>query len=204
MSDDESRERLILCAKKEFAEKGFAKASLRKIAADAGLTTGAVYFFFKDKNGLFGAVAKEAMDGFFALLSDHLRNEEKDGIPHDGFVRGYENDFARDLVTFLYDHYDTVMILFHKAAGSQYEDLVDRIADELDRSYLIQAEEYASRFEGKKVNRYLLHFHTHMQIEAFTHLLEHVPDKETAYKEIRPVMDMLISSWMEYVLEDDN
>ena len=50
--DNKSRERLIECAKKEFLEKGFAKASLRNICAQAGLTTGAVYFLFKDKNGL--------------------------------------------------------------------------------------------------------------------------------------------------------
>ncbi|MBQ8826815.1 MAG: helix-turn-helix transcriptional regulator, partial [Oscillospiraceae bacterium] len=41
--------RLIETAKKEFLDKGYEKASLRKICADADVTTGAMYFFFKNK-----------------------------------------------------------------------------------------------------------------------------------------------------------
>lgn len=47
MSDNETRQRLIDSAKKEFFENGFAKASLRKICTNAGVTTGALYFFSK-------------------------------------------------------------------------------------------------------------------------------------------------------------
>ena len=48
MSDNETRQKLIDSAKKEFFENGFAKASLRKICTNAGVTTGALYFFFKN------------------------------------------------------------------------------------------------------------------------------------------------------------
>lgn len=66
--DNKSRERLIECAKKEFLEKGFAKASLRNICAQAGLTTGAVYFLFKDKNGLLEAVVSTPQGGEAAYV----------------------------------------------------------------------------------------------------------------------------------------
>ena len=46
MSDNETRQKLIDSAKKEFFENGFAKAPLRKICTNAGVTTGALYFFF--------------------------------------------------------------------------------------------------------------------------------------------------------------
>ena len=45
----ETRKKLLECAKKEFLAKGYMKASLRNICKDAGVTTGALYFFFKDK-----------------------------------------------------------------------------------------------------------------------------------------------------------
>ena len=48
--DSETKERLLACAKKEFAAKGYAKASLRAICREAGVTTGALYFFFQDKD----------------------------------------------------------------------------------------------------------------------------------------------------------
>ena len=38
-ADKETREKLIDSARKEFMEKGYNKASLRKICADAGVTT---------------------------------------------------------------------------------------------------------------------------------------------------------------------
>ncbi|MDE5680036.1 MAG: TetR/AcrR family transcriptional regulator, partial [Lachnospiraceae bacterium] len=40
----ETKENLIASAKAEFMEKGYVKASLRKICANAGVTTGALYF----------------------------------------------------------------------------------------------------------------------------------------------------------------
>ena len=47
MGDElETREKLLKSALAEFSEKGYMKASLRKICADAGVTTGALYFFF--------------------------------------------------------------------------------------------------------------------------------------------------------------
>ena len=52
-------------------EKGFNKASLRKISADAGLTTGAIYFFFKDKDGLFGAIVDEPLNKVMQIVMEH-------------------------------------------------------------------------------------------------------------------------------------
>ena len=48
-----TRQKLLEQAKVEFAEKGFMKASLRTICTNAGVTTGALYFFFRDKEDLF-------------------------------------------------------------------------------------------------------------------------------------------------------
>ncbi|MBU5300081.1 TetR/AcrR family transcriptional regulator [Clostridium sporogenes] len=45
----------------KFTEKGFEKTSLREIASTAGLTTGAIYHHFKNKDELFYHAVKEAM-----------------------------------------------------------------------------------------------------------------------------------------------
>ena len=71
-TDNLKRKRLLECAKKEFLENGFAKASLRKIAAEAEMTTGAVYFFFKDKDGLLGGVIGEALGQLMAVIKQHF------------------------------------------------------------------------------------------------------------------------------------
>ena len=203
MSDNESRDKLIACARREFSEKGFAKASLRKITSEAGLTTGAVYFFFKDKNGLFGAVVDEALKGFMEIIHRHFTMEIQEDLTKYVHVKGDHDELAQTIVSYLYDNYDVMMLLFDKAHGSEYENVIDRIIDELEKAYAMLAEKYAAVCPGKRVNRYMLHYMTHIQVDAFEHLLNHEPDKEKALRIINPVMDMLITTWMEYVLEDD-
>lgn len=60
----ETRERILASAARVFARKGFQRASLDEVAADAGLTKGAIYWHFKSKNDL-----------FFAILDSRLRQD---------------------------------------------------------------------------------------------------------------------------------
>lgn len=53
-------ERILVCAKKEFLQMGFAEASLRVIASEAQTTTGSIYTRFGDKQGLFEAIVGTA------------------------------------------------------------------------------------------------------------------------------------------------
>ena len=52
-------EKVELCAKKEFLEKGYVDASLRTIAAEAGTTTGTIYSRYGGKEGLFSAIVEQ-------------------------------------------------------------------------------------------------------------------------------------------------
>ncbi|MBO6308374.1 MAG: TetR/AcrR family transcriptional regulator [Oribacterium sp.] len=203
MSDNESKAKLIECAKKEFLEKGFAKASLRKITSDAGLTTGAVYFFFRDKNGLFGAVVEEAIEGLKKLLTEHYADDMEEDFSEYVHVTGDHDELAKKLVDLIYDNYDVMMILFDKAHGSEYENVVDSVIALLESENLKTAEKYAKAFPGKRVNKYMLHYLSHVQVDAFEHLLSHESNRERALEHIKPVMDMFITTFMNYILEDD-
>ena len=201
--NNESREKLIECAKKEFLEKGYEKASLRSICTQAGLTTGAVYFLFKDKNGLFQAVVAGALGEFDQLMQTHFAEEANLDISAYTFVAGEHDEFAKQMVDLLYSHYDEMMILLEKSQGSQFEDLPERIIEMLDAGYLKSAQKFADAVPGKRVNRYMLHWLSHIQVDAFIHLLTHEKDRDEAEEKIKPVLDMLVKSWLEFVLEDD-
>ena len=78
MGDElETREKLLESAMAEFSENGYMKASLRKICADAGVTTGALYFFFKNKNDLFKAIVDEPLKELCRLLTEHYMQDRK-------------------------------------------------------------------------------------------------------------------------------
>lgn len=55
------KELLLKSGKEEFLVKGFEKASLRKICEKAGVTTGAVYFFFENKEDLFHQIVADTV-----------------------------------------------------------------------------------------------------------------------------------------------
>jgi AcrR family transcriptional regulator len=56
---EESRAKLIRAARKAFAAKGYAAASMDDLTAEAGLTRGALYHNFGDKKGLLQAVIEQ-------------------------------------------------------------------------------------------------------------------------------------------------
>ncbi len=201
--NNEGRERLLECAKAEFLEKGYMKASLRGICSAAGLTTGAVYFMFGDKNGLFRAVVQKPLSELFGLLERHIEEENNEDISLYTHESGDHDFFADEIVELLYSHYDEMMILLDRSQGSEFENLPDRVIAMLDECYGSLAARYAAAIPGKRVNEYMLHWMSHIQVEAVIHLLTHVHDKQQAKKSIKPVFDMLVKSFMEYVLEDE-
>ena len=198
--NNESRTRLIECAKKEILEKGFAKASLRKIAADAGVTTGAVYFFFKDKDGLLGGVTEAALTSLMGVLEKHFAEDTETDLKSYQQQDGDHDEFAEELVNVIYDNFDEMTILLEKSAGSRFEGIVEEVIDRLDTSYMALAEQYAAAMPGKRVNRDMLHWLTHVQVDAFIHMMNHFSDREDAMRFIKPVMDYLIKGWITYAL----
>ena len=61
----ENRAKLVMAARKSFAERGFAASSMDELTASVGLTRGALYHNFGDKKGLLAAVVAQ-MDGEMA------------------------------------------------------------------------------------------------------------------------------------------
>jgi len=66
---EETRARLVGAARKAFAERGYAAASMDDLTAAAGLTRGALYHNFGDKKGLLQAV----IDGIDAEMVARMR-----------------------------------------------------------------------------------------------------------------------------------
>jgi AcrR family transcriptional regulator len=200
-NENERREKLIICAKKEFMEKGFEKASLRAISSAAGLTTGAIYFFFKDKNGLFGAVVDEPLKRIINALDHHFSEDMETDIADFQHTSGDHDEFAELMISALYADREAMLILLEKSSGSCYEGIIDRFVEMIEKYNNSLARNFITAFPDKCVNEYMLHWFSHVQINAFVHLLTHVDDKERAVKEIKPVMDMLVETWLKYVIE---
>jgi AcrR family transcriptional regulator len=66
LSIEATRTALIAVARRHFARHGYSNAEVGRIAADARVTTGALYHHFANKRGLFLAVAEDLEAGILA------------------------------------------------------------------------------------------------------------------------------------------
>ena len=75
---EETRAALVAAARREFAEHGYSSASIRSICSAAGVTTGALYFFFRNKEELFEAVwGEKYLDNNNTVMAHIARLREK-------------------------------------------------------------------------------------------------------------------------------
>lgn len=72
---EETKARLVHSAESEFALHGFKGASLRQICKEAEVTTGALYFLFKDKDDLFRSVISPVTEAVRDLVNQHYMEE---------------------------------------------------------------------------------------------------------------------------------
>lgn len=204
--DKETREKLIESAKAEFMEKGYNKASLRSICAKAGVTTGALYFFFEDKAELFRAIVGDAVDGLFEIMQAHF-DEDEDivaGIDADntGDYIDDHSEIAQKLIHHIYKHYDSAILVLTKSQGSEYENIADRIVDMTEsKSIEMMAKISAKTGEKKKINKYMLHLIIHIVVDSFVQLVIHEPDEKKALNSIKKVFRMTMHNWTDTVLD---
>ncbi|WP_017727416.1 TetR/AcrR family transcriptional regulator [Halalkalibacterium ligniniphilum] len=78
----QARERILIAAKKLFAQKGYEQVTVREIAREAKCSHTSIYVYFEDKKQLLEALAKEPLDRLQKciqgiLTSDKYTEQEK-------------------------------------------------------------------------------------------------------------------------------
>lgn len=123
-------EELLEAGKREFLERGFQGASMRSIAAAAGVTTGALYRYYTDKEALLDALVKESAD----TLEEAYRNQQRqfaqkplqsqlEGLPE------VSDGSAAWMMKYIYDHFDAFKLIVCCSAGTKYEYYLDTLID---------------------------------------------------------------------------
>ncbi len=60
--DEKTKERLLVCAIRHFAEQGYAATNLAEIAKEEGVTRGPLYYYFTDKAALYRACVQRVIE----------------------------------------------------------------------------------------------------------------------------------------------
>lgn len=194
----ETKSKLLASAKAEFLEKGYINASLRSICKNAGVTTGALYFFFRDKEDLFDSLVAPAMTELQKEIQWHFDSEKEEishGIPN--YSDSMEDIKAtRQLVHAVYQNYDLLLLAIFGSKGSRYENCVDEFVAIAESHYRALADGMTEQLGLKRIDDYTIHWIAHMQIDVFVHLLQHEPSEEKAQQYIGRIVTYLVSGWM--------
>lgn len=158
--DQSVRSKLLESAKNEFLKWGYEKASLRRISAGAGATTGAVYFFFKNKEELFEQVVGDTVKRLAQLSRDMAREEMQN--PDVGV------DNEERLLEFFWHNKQCMMILLNKAQGTKYENFVSELEKQLEDVFAL----FFQRYGMEKADRDLIHILVKMKMQGYRTMME--------------------------------
>lgn len=113
-----TKEKLLISAKQEFLAHGFKNASLRKICNKAGVTTGALYFFFHNKEDLFNCIVEKPLAIYEEIIQSSIESDWEDS------VIALQNE--ERIIRFLTQYKEEYQLVLEKSEGTKYEGFYER------------------------------------------------------------------------------
>ena len=129
--------KIIKAATAEFLEHGFESASMRRIAAEVGLTAGALYRHFAGKEEMFAALVEPAINELMTTYKEFCDRGYE--VMKCGDVQKLWSESESEtlwLMSFIYDHFDEFRLLICCSQGTRYESFIHDMALLEERSTL--------------------------------------------------------------------
>ena len=193
-----NHEKIIAAARKEFLTYGFTDASMRRIAAAAGMSASGLYKHFASKEEMFSALVDPAYQGLLALFRQEAGDQEQLIGTGDLSVWETSND-ARLAVSCIYDHLDAFRLIICKSQGTKYESFLHDLAV-LEEKMTLSFMEMLKK-QGVKLNEFSemeLHLLTTTNVNAIFQTVEHDLTREEAIHYADTLDRFFAKAWKEF------
>lgn len=177
--DYEKTHRKILdCGIEIFKEQGFEKANLRAICKAAGVTTGAFYGHFEDKEALFAELVEPLVaqiKTYYTMYEDRSFDiyKREEPIKKETIHKILESKSkgAIEMVLSFFEHKDAFELLVFGSYGTEYNNFLDGIIEREDKNHF----EILSMIYGENhVNDVITHRGIHLLNYAYFYALSEV------------------------------
>ena len=178
---DDIKDKLISSARREFLDHGYAKASLRVIAEKAGLTKGAIYSYFENKDALFCALTAPAVH-FIENEFQYDRScyaaitKENHSDSFESNIQGFRN-YAHEVL----DHYESFKLLLFCSAGSSLQDYKERIIQLYAQNFQTRLSLYTKTKKREDIiSEMFVHTLAGTYVSFLEELVVHEPNRKEA------------------------
>ena len=193
----ETERRILETAKKEFLERGFQGTSMRRIAALAGVTTGALYGYFDSKEKIFDSLVEDSYNAVMNAYKD--AHVEFAALPYDTQVSGMGDITAKCVewcLEYIYDHLDEFRLILMCSEGTRYTNM----ADEMMKIEEESTEEFISLMrkngmEIPEIDPLLEHVVTSGYFTSFFEVVRHSVPREDARIYIHNLQAFYKAGW---------
>ena len=168
----ETHGNILKAARTEFMKNGFEKASIRKIARQAGVTSAALYRHCTDKEDLFSQLVEPSLHEFRRWRKNHIATkysqiEEK--VSAAELMKNNDIDMISEII---YPHREDFKLILTKSEGTRYENFLHDMVNE-DQKEMLKVLDFLKSRGNKVVEVSEKEMHTILSA-AYTAMLEPV------------------------------
>ena len=197
-----TRAKILRTAKQKFFINGFADTNVRAIAEKAGVTTGALYNLFDNKDGIFEALVSGVFEEFLAIITHHDVVDAEDFTMKtsdlSAIIELSQRRFLR-MIDFFYDNWDAMKLIVCCSKGSSYEHIFDKAIDVTERETL-----RLLKLDGVKMShriRFFIHVMVTSHFENLKEIFYHNLKKSEAVEYVLDFNIYHCAGWKQYWME---
>ncbi|MDO5718483.1 MAG: TetR/AcrR family transcriptional regulator [Tissierellia bacterium] len=202
-TDLSTKENLLRSGLSQFLLVGYEKANLRKICKDAGVTTGAFYKYFTDKEELFSELVKPLANNIEKIYHSYEEegfDEYNLSIPISKETIKKVLDLKRkgsiQTVKYLFSMRDIFELLVFQSYGTKYENFLDLLIEVEDKNQrqildMIHGEQKSSEM----ITDESIHLIDHAYYNALSHAVTHAESERDLEKNVQIIADFFNEGW---------
>lgn len=192
-----TQQNILEAGKREFLEKGFQGASLRRIVREAGVTTGAFYGYYRSKEELFDALVGET----YQTILERYRKAQQDfaALPpqeQPDCMEEISGDCMDWMIDYMHSHLDASKLLLTCAEGTRYENFVhDMVEIEVDYTHRFMDVLVRLGRPVTPMDPQLEHILVSGMFSAFFEIIIHDMPREQAHRYIQELRTFYTAGW---------
>ena len=177
---DLTHKKIMDSGKVNFLNDGYERANLRKICKDAGVTTGAFYRHFNDKEDLFISLVAplpKELSGFYDKIEDESFRDIEKNYGRDLAEINFEGSIESTLYTFSKE--ELFNLLIYKAYGMKYDNFIELLVEneDINRHKAFQLISKKKNIKAE-IPKEAMHLLNHAYINALCEIVIHSNTEE--------------------------